>query len=158
VEVISQFLRQQWGILHPAEFFLVIAVCTAVPFFFIVTFAMMTYRASTSPFPGWRFAKLGVVGSFLGALGYAMAGAFLPFFSPDRVPDLLLWSMLVGNIFGFAGLSCLMISLFADWRGFLHSPGQEDWALGRIIVWRLPLLLIIIYVFGLSVLNVMLAN
>jgi hypothetical protein len=153
VEVISQFLRQQWGILHPAEFFVGFAVCTAVPFFLIVSLAMMTYRASSSPFPGWRFAKLGVAGSFLGTLGYSMVGAFLPFFTPDRMPELILHAMLIGNVLGFLGLLILLGSVLSDWRGFLLSPGQDDWAIGRLIVWRLPAIVIVISLFGISVAN-----
>lgn len=153
MEVISQFLRQQWGILHPAEFFVGVAVCTAVPFFLIVAFAMMTYRASASPFPGWRFAKLGVTGSFFGTLGYSMVGSFLPFFSPDRMPELILHAMLIGNVLGFLGLMILLGSVLCDCRGFLLSPGQDDWAIGRLIVWRLPTRMIVISLFGIIVAN-----
>ncbi len=158
MDVVSQFLRQQWGILNPAEFFLGIAVCTAIPFFIMVFIAMQTYRASISPFPGWRFAKLGVAGSFLGTLGYAMVGAFLPFFSPDRMPEMILYSMLIGNVLAFLGLIILLGSVLIDWRGFLLAPGQTDWAVGRIMVWRLPLLMIVIYVFSFSVARMFIAR
>lgn len=153
VDQIALFLKQQWGINHPAEFFSGIAVCTAIPFFLILLFAMLSFRPVPSPFPGWRYAKLGVAGSFLGTLGYAMVGAFLPFFSPDRVPDLLIIAMLVGNVLGFIGLLCLLFSLLLDWRGFLSAPGQMDWAIGRIVVWRMPLTTILLYVLCLNVIN-----
>jgi hypothetical protein len=138
-DAIDQMVRQ-WGIANPAEFYLGIAVCSGIPFLLMIFGAMLTQRTTYSDEVGWRFAGLAVASSYIATFGYALVGSFLPFFTPDGIPPILLSVMFVGNVLSLVGVITLFISIIADLRGFLRSPGKEDWALGRVIMWRMPLI------------------